>query len=297
MPCPHWQIMRYPDSKTHGANMGANMGAQLGPTGPRCVPCWSHEPCYLGIFLWAFWSKMAVLWMWYLFWICIWRKSAISWQKPHCMKIDWWILDHSWSPLSTTQPPQGRRGLWHFFKMSHPSWWIGLDQNSKLKNFQHWHIETSTITDFNLRRLRLKHNGWHFTDNILEHIFSNANLDILSKISLKPVLMGLLNMSTLGHIFGWDQIYRILPEPMMTQLIHWLLYVIRPQWDKNLYEIIVYSLKYHLRVYIYIYLFELMLAYCLLLLKFWLECKCFYPRKFIWKRLQNSRHFVPASIC
>ena len=67
--------------------------------------------------------------------------------------------------------------------------------------------------------------------------------------------MGLINnMSTLGLIFGWDQIYRILPEPTMTQLIHWLLYVIRLQWDKNLYEIIVYSLKYHLRVYIYIYL-------------------------------------------
>ena len=23
-------------------------GAHLGPTGPRWVPCWSHEPCYLG---------------------------------------------------------------------------------------------------------------------------------------------------------------------------------------------------------------------------------------------------------
>ena len=29
-----------PDSKVHGANMG--------PTGSRWVPCWPHEPCYLG---------------------------------------------------------------------------------------------------------------------------------------------------------------------------------------------------------------------------------------------------------
>ena len=31
----------YPDSKVHGANMG--------PTGPRWVPCWPRELCYLGI--------------------------------------------------------------------------------------------------------------------------------------------------------------------------------------------------------------------------------------------------------
>ena len=24
------------------------LGAHLGPTGPRWVPCWPHEPCYLG---------------------------------------------------------------------------------------------------------------------------------------------------------------------------------------------------------------------------------------------------------
>ena len=29
-----------PDSKVHGAH--------LGPVGPRCAPCWPHEPCCLG---------------------------------------------------------------------------------------------------------------------------------------------------------------------------------------------------------------------------------------------------------
>ena len=32
-----------PDSKVHVAH--------LGPVGPRWAPCWSHEPCYQGIYL------------------------------------------------------------------------------------------------------------------------------------------------------------------------------------------------------------------------------------------------------
>ena len=34
-------------SKVHGANIGP---AHFGPDGPRWAPCWSHEPCYQGIF-------------------------------------------------------------------------------------------------------------------------------------------------------------------------------------------------------------------------------------------------------
>ena len=29
-------------------------GAHLGPVGPRCAPCWPHEPCYQGEFLYCF---------------------------------------------------------------------------------------------------------------------------------------------------------------------------------------------------------------------------------------------------
>ena len=44
-----------PDNKVHGANMG--------PTGPRWVPCWSHEPCYLASFPnfhWSDWTSIPV---------------------------------------------------------------------------------------------------------------------------------------------------------------------------------------------------------------------------------------------
>ena len=36
-------MMKYPDSKVHGANMG--------PPGPRWAPCWPHELCYLGSYI------------------------------------------------------------------------------------------------------------------------------------------------------------------------------------------------------------------------------------------------------
>ena len=40
----HWLYEKYPDSKVYGGQHGAH----LGPTGPRWVPCWPHESCYLG---------------------------------------------------------------------------------------------------------------------------------------------------------------------------------------------------------------------------------------------------------
>ena len=136
-------------------------------TGPRWAPCWSHEPCYLGIFCEHFGAK----------WLCyecgIYSEYVYGENRLYhdrTSQYENWLMnprpllkstvDHTASP--------GKKGLWHFFRMSHPSWWIGLDQNSKLKNFKHCHIEASTLTDFNLRRLRLKENGWHFATYFLK---------------------------------------------------------------------------------------------------------------------------------
>ena len=36
-------------------------GAHLGPVGPRCAPCWPHEPCYQGPFLPCFVCTISII--------------------------------------------------------------------------------------------------------------------------------------------------------------------------------------------------------------------------------------------
>ena len=46
----HWGLyLSLPVNRPWQQGSWGQHGAHLGPTGPRCAPCWPHEPCYLGM--------------------------------------------------------------------------------------------------------------------------------------------------------------------------------------------------------------------------------------------------------
>ena len=76
-----WQQLHKPDTKVHGAN---NMGP-----GPRCAPCWPHEPCYLGI---ADPSqtgiKVVIQYIqWRMYMVYVLLRFRVIWYQPICIRF------------------------------------------------------------------------------------------------------------------------------------------------------------------------------------------------------------------
>ena len=84
-----------------------------------------------------------------------------------------------------------------------------------------------------INTLRPRQNGRHFAIDIFKCIFSNENVWIPIKISLKLVTQGPINnISTLVRIMAWRQPGdKPLSEPMMIRLLTHIC-VTRPQWIK-----------------------------------------------------------------
>ena len=99
-----------PDNKVHGANMG-----HLGPVGPRWAPCWPHETCYQGNFLWRIDTKRHSLQI-------VKRKMPFFLQlqitqQMLCLYLFWYPLAESdlWNSIN-----RGSRGkMEHGCKMEH----------------------------------------------------------------------------------------------------------------------------------------------------------------------------------
>ena len=83
----------------------------------------------------------------------------------------------------------------------------------------------------NVDTLRPRQNGRHFADDIFKCIFSNENVWILIKISLKFVPKGPINNNpALVQIMAWRRSGdKPLFEPMMVSLLTHIC-VTRPQW-------------------------------------------------------------------
>ena len=84
---------------------------------------------------------------------------------------------------------------------------------------------------FGVNTLRPRQNGRHFADDIFKRIFSNENIWILIKISLKFVPKGSINtIPTLVQIMAWRRPGdKPLSEPMIVRLLTHIC-VTRPQW-------------------------------------------------------------------
>ena len=85
-----------------------------------------------------------------------------------------------------------------------------------------------------INTLRPRQNGQHFADDIFKRIFSNENVRILIKISLKFVPRGpVYNIPALVQIMAWRHPGdKPLSEPMMDSLPTHMC-VTRPQWVNN----------------------------------------------------------------
>ena len=97
-------------------------------------------------------------------------------------------------------------------------------QYNTLLHTAHWWLNT----------LRLSQNGCHFPDNIFKCIFSNENVKVLIKISLKFVPKGPINnIPALVQIMAWrwpgD---KPLSESMMVSLLTHIC-ITQPQWVKS----------------------------------------------------------------
>ena len=104
-------------------------------------------------------------------------------------------------------------------------------------------LECSTIPEWDellpgVNTLRPRHNGRHFADDIFKCIFSNENVWIPIKISLKFVPTGSINnIPALVQIMAWRRPGdKPLSETMMVRLLTHIC-VTRPQWVKSRIEL------------------------------------------------------------
>ena len=90
------------------------------------------------------------------------------------------------------------------------------------------------MTNFLIELIEAGKNGHHFPDDIFKWIFSNENIWILIKISLKFVPMGPINnILALVLIMAWRRPGdKPLSEPMIVSLLTHIC-VARPQWVKS----------------------------------------------------------------
>ena len=103
----------------------------------------------------------------------------------------------------------------HNALVPYPKMCIFLLQNGALWDICFMHCSICEITHYcargkypgHVNTLRLRQNGWHFTDDIPKCIFLNENLGISTQISLKFVPKGPIDiMPALVQIMAWHHL-------------------------------------------------------------------------------------------
>ena len=109
-----------------------------------------------------------------------------------------------------------------------------LDSHQKAKIFQSC-MNKSSSRFLRFNTLRSRQNDRRFADDTFKRIFSNENVRISIKISLKFVPKGpIKNNPALVQIMAWHRSGdKPLSEPMMVSLVTHIC-VTRPQWVKSL---------------------------------------------------------------
>ena len=133
-------------------------------------------------------------------------------------------------------------------------WFTGTVKHVRLSKFHLNSCRTSvTSADTKphhsaINTLRPRQNVRRFADDTFERIFSNENVRISIKISLRFVPKGQINnIPALVQIMGWRRSGdKPLSEPMMVSLLTHI-YVTRPQWAKSELMLIPYCVLYRKR--------------------------------------------------